>query len=213
MLTILEKKHLGADIHDPKARTSTTLRDFQKLRSEKYWAVFSLLQVTNRPRFTLVNFSFARFDVDIVGNKEARLLETRVCEGRARAGRGRARLGGERARPGEERARTGEWKGVRGRGRKGSHLECKTGKVKSTRVGLFYLRLSLFYLRLVFVAYGNLVWSFLLTVENRFGLFYLRSPRPKIGFGLFFLRFPPVQKLVLVFFTYGSPTVSKKDEP
>ena len=33
---ILEKnKHFGADIHDPKARTSTTLTDFQKFRSEK----------------------------------------------------------------------------------------------------------------------------------------------------------------------------------
>ena len=72
-------------------------------------------------------------------------------------------------------------------------------------VGLFYLRLCLFYLRLVFVAYGNWVWSFLLTVENRFGLFLLTvppvrkldlvfsaygSPRPEIGFGLFYLRFP-----------------------
>ena len=37
---ILENKHLGADVHDPKARTSTTLRDFQKLRSEKFWAEF-----------------------------------------------------------------------------------------------------------------------------------------------------------------------------
>ena len=27
-------KHIGADIHDPKARTSTTLRDFQKLRCQ-----------------------------------------------------------------------------------------------------------------------------------------------------------------------------------
>ena len=42
VLKILEKnKHLGADIRDPKARTSTTLRDFQKLRSEKLWAEFS----------------------------------------------------------------------------------------------------------------------------------------------------------------------------
>ena len=54
------------------------------------------------------------------------------------------------------------------------------------RVGLFYLRVSLFYLRLVFVAYGQLAWSFLLTVEIWFGLFRLRW---KIG---------------LVFFTYGS---------
>ena len=38
-------------------------------------------------------------------------------------------------------------------------------------VGMFYLRLSLFYSRLVFVAYGELAWSFLLTVEIRFGLF------------------------------------------
>ena len=34
-------KHFGADIHDPKARTSMTLRDFQKLRSEKLWAEIS----------------------------------------------------------------------------------------------------------------------------------------------------------------------------
>ena len=90
------------------------------------------------------------------------------------------------------------------------------------RVGLFYLRVSLFYLRLVFVAYGQLAWSFLLTVEIRFGLLCLRSksvwsflltvpPLPEIRFGLFCLRFPPVRKLGLVFFAYGSPTVSKKD--
>ena len=36
-----KNKHLGADILDPKVRTSTTLRDFQKLRSEKLWAEFS----------------------------------------------------------------------------------------------------------------------------------------------------------------------------
>ena len=72
------------------------------------------------------------------------------------------------------------------------------GPDKRFWVGLFYLRVSLFYLRSVFVAYGQLawsflltVWSFLLTVENRFGLFCL--------------RFPPVRKLGLVFFTYGSP--------
>ena len=34
----------GADIYEPKARTSTTLRGFQKLRSEKLWAEFSLLR-------------------------------------------------------------------------------------------------------------------------------------------------------------------------
>ena len=43
---VLKKnKHLGADIHDPKARTSTTLRDFQELRSEKLWAEFSFPRV------------------------------------------------------------------------------------------------------------------------------------------------------------------------
>ena len=36
-----KNKHFGADIHDSKARTSTTPRDFQKLRSEKLWAEFS----------------------------------------------------------------------------------------------------------------------------------------------------------------------------
>ena len=34
-----KNKHVSADIHDPKARTST-LRNFQKLRSEKLWAEF-----------------------------------------------------------------------------------------------------------------------------------------------------------------------------
>ena len=33
-------KRFGADIHDPKARTSTTLRGFRKLRSEKLWAEY-----------------------------------------------------------------------------------------------------------------------------------------------------------------------------
>ena len=33
--------HFGADIHDPKPQTSTTLRDFPKFRSEKLWADFS----------------------------------------------------------------------------------------------------------------------------------------------------------------------------
>ena len=36
-----KNKHFAADIHDPKARTSTTLRGFQKLWSEKLWAEFS----------------------------------------------------------------------------------------------------------------------------------------------------------------------------
>ena len=57
-------------------------------------------------------------------------------------------------------------------------------------------------MRLVFVAYGQLAWSFLLTVEIRFGLFayggksvwsFLLTvpPCPEIGFGLFLLTVPP----------------------
>ena len=67
--------------------------------------------------------------------------------------------------------------------------------------GLFYLRVSLFYLRLVFVAYGQLAWSFLLTVE--IGFVFLLTVENRLG--LFYLRFPPVRKLGLVFFAYGSP--------
>ena len=73
---------------------------------------------------------------------------------------------------------------------------------------------------LLTVGLCHLRWSFLLTVEIRFGLFCLRL---KFGlvfllmvenrFGLFYLRFPLSRKLGLVFFTYGSPTVSEKDEP
>ena len=65
------------------------------------------------------------------------------------------------------------------------------GHVLRIWVGLSYLRLGLFCLRLVFVAYGNLVWSFLLTVEIWFGLLCLRW------------------KICLVFFTYRPPPPSK----
>ena len=41
-------KHFGADIHDPKARTSTTPKDFQKLRSKKLWAEFSFRHLFRR---------------------------------------------------------------------------------------------------------------------------------------------------------------------
>ena len=66
-----------------------------------------------QPLLRIVNFSFARFDVDNVGMKKLDCLK----RGWAMAGRARA---GRRARTGRtgERARTGEWKGVRGRGRK-----------------------------------------------------------------------------------------------
>ena len=42
-----KNEHFGADIHEPKARTSTTPRDCQKLRSEKLWAEFSFLNREN----------------------------------------------------------------------------------------------------------------------------------------------------------------------
>ena len=45
-----KNKHLGADIHDPKVRTSTTLRDFQKLRSAKLWAEFSFPSLPHKRR-------------------------------------------------------------------------------------------------------------------------------------------------------------------
>ena len=60
----------------------------------------------------------------------------------------------------------------------------------------FYLRSGLHCSWLVFVSYDKLAWSFLLTVEVRFGLWCLRwkssllffaysSPRPEIEFGRF----------------------------
>ena len=68
----------------------------------------------------------------------------------------------------------------------------------------FLLTVRPFYLRMVFVAYGKLVWSFLLTVV---GLFDLRW---RIGLVFFACGSPHVQKLDLVFFAYGFPTVSQK---
>ena len=41
-----KNKHFGADIHDPKA-TSMTLREFQKLRSEKLWDEFSFPKIAH----------------------------------------------------------------------------------------------------------------------------------------------------------------------
>ena len=46
-----KNKHLGADVHHPKARTSTTLRDFQKLRSEELWAEFSFSERVGGKKF------------------------------------------------------------------------------------------------------------------------------------------------------------------
>ena len=62
-----KNKHLGADTHDPKARTSTTLRDFQKLRSEKLRAEFSfpkkglLRGFAEKSRKHLKKFHFCTF--------------------------------------------------------------------------------------------------------------------------------------------------------
>ena len=83
-------------------------------------------------------------------------------------------------------------------------------------IGLFYLRVSLCYLRLVFVAYGQLAWSSLLTVKIWFGLFAyggksvwssLRTvpPGPEISFGLFCLRLPPSGNWVWSFFRTVPP--------
>ena len=104
-----------------------------------------------------------------------------------------------------ERGRTSGWEGVGGLG--GSIV---LGWSFLLTARSFLLTVGLCYLR----------WSFLLTVEIGFGLFYLR-----FNFGLvfftyggksvwsFLLTVPPVQKLGLVFFAYGFPTVSKQDEP
>ena len=52
----LKNKHFGADIHDPKARTSTTLRDFRKLRSEKLRAEFSFPNFGSRNRSGVLKY-------------------------------------------------------------------------------------------------------------------------------------------------------------
>ena len=70
--------------------------------------------------------------------------------------------------------------------------------------------------------YGKLVWSFLLTVEIRFGLFayggksawsFLLTVLLVRKLGLVFSAYgSPVRKLGLVFSAYGSPTISRKNE-
>ena len=82
-----------------------------------------------------------------------------------------------------------------------------TGKSFLLTVGLCCLRslgLVFFTYGLVFFAYGgNSVWSSLLTVP----------PLQKLGLVFFGYGSPTISKLGFVFFAYGSPTVSKKDEP
>ena len=71
---------------------------------------------------TVVNFSFARFDVDNVEMKKLDCLKRELGEGQARpgeAGRG----------PGEERARKG-----RGKGEDGGVHGCERAKEENTRV-------------------------------------------------------------------------------
>ena len=72
-------------------------------------------------------------------------------------------------------------------------------------VGVFYLCSGLLCIRLVLLAYSLLVWSLLLTVETRFGLFCLPWK-----LWSFLLAVPPVRKLGLVFSAYGSPPPSVK---
>ena len=79
----------------------------------------------------------------------------------------------------------------------GNYKSLQSAKHLGKWVGLLNLRVSLFYSWLVVVAYGQLAWSFLLTVE-RFGLFCLRW---KVGL-VFLLTIPPVRK------SFFLPTVS-----
>ena len=66
-----KNKHFGADIHDPKARTSTTLRGFQKLRLEELWFEFSF---PNHPN----TYHGRRVWLSLAGNSELH------CRGRCR---------------------------------------------------------------------------------------------------------------------------------
>ena len=70
-------------------------------------------------------------------------------------------------------------------------------------VGLFYLWSGFFTYGLVFVAYGKLAWSFLLTVEIRFGLSCLRW---KFAFDFYFWFTPPIRKLRFGLFCLRSPS-------
>ena len=74
---------------------------------------------------------------------------------------------------------------------------------------VFSLTVRSFYLRLVLVAYGKLALSFYLWLK--FGLVFLAYGGKAVW--SFLLSVAPVQKLDLVYFTYSSPTESKKDEP
>ena len=61
------KQAFGADIHDPKARTSTTLREFQKLRPEKLWAEFSFPNSALTLQGLACGYSASRDDYAILG--------------------------------------------------------------------------------------------------------------------------------------------------
>ena len=83
----------------------------------------------------------------------------------------------------------------------------------------FHLRLGHFYLRLVFVAYGGLF-----CLRLKFGLvFFAYAVRLKLRLVFFVCGGKSARSLLLtvsphpeielgIFFTYGSPTVSNKDE-
>ena len=73
---------------------------------------------------------------------------------------------------------------------------------------LFDLQLGLFYTyNWSWAAYGKLTWSFLLTVEIRFGRFLLTVP-PSGNWVWSFLLFPPSENWVWSLLL----TVSKNDE-
>ena len=74
-----KNKHFGADIHGPKARTSTTLRDFQKLRSEKLWAEFSFPNLfwAKNPQKISTLFPTMFFFIPCADTPSAKILSTK----------------------------------------------------------------------------------------------------------------------------------------
>ena len=63
------------------------------------------------------------------------------------------------------------------------------------------------------VAYGKFGLVFFFCLQLKFGLVFIAyGGIRKLGL-VFLLTVPPVRKLDLVLSAYGSPTVSKKDEP
>ena len=76
---------------------------------------------------------------------------------------------------------------------------------------VFYFLPGISYLWLVLVAYGKLARSFILTVEFLFGLLAYRKPYGE-RLVCFSAALSSLWKFDLVFFAYGSTTVSKNDK-